>query len=138
MKAVLDPAFVGRRLRLRAQVFDGTGQETAGAAGRVEDGLAQARVNLLDNKLGHGARCVKLAGVTGRLQVAQELFVDVAKEMAILAGVKVDPVDLVDDLAEERTVFHVVVGVGKGRADQDRSLSPPATGNDLSLGKSVC
>jgi hypothetical protein len=34
--------------------------------------------------------------------------------VAIIGGVKVDAVDLVDDLAHQRAVFHVVVGTVEG------------------------
>ena len=64
-EAVLDGALVGLGLGLLAQVLDGAGQEAAGAAGRVEDGLAEARVDLLDDELGDGARGVELARVAG-------------------------------------------------------------------------
>ena len=45
------------------------------------------------------------------LQVAQDLFVDVAKQMTFLAAAEVDFVELVDHLTQQRAVFHVVVGV---------------------------
>ena len=42
-EAVLDGALVGLGLGLLAQVLDGADEEAAGAAGGVEDGLAEAR-----------------------------------------------------------------------------------------------
>jgi hypothetical protein len=76
--------------RALAHVLDGAGEEAAGAAGRVEDDLAQARVDHVDGELGDGARRVVLARVARALQVAQDLLVDVAEEVAALAVVEVD------------------------------------------------
>ena len=45
-EAVLDGALVGLGLGLLAQVLDGAGEEAAGAAGGVEDGLAEAGIDL--------------------------------------------------------------------------------------------
>ena len=113
---------VGLGLGLLAQVLDGADEEAAGAAGGVEDGLAEPRVDLVDDELGDGARRVELAGVAGGLEVLQELLVDVAEHVAVIGGVEVDAVDLVDDLAHQGAVLHVVVGVLEGHADQAGDL----------------
>ena len=47
------------------------------------------------------------------MQVAQDLFVDIAKQMTFLAAAEVDFIELVDHLAQQRTVFHVVVGIAE-------------------------
>ena len=109
-------------LGLLAQVLDGADEEAAGAAGGVEDGFAEARIDLLDDELGDGARRVELAGVAGGLKVLEKLLVDVAEHVAVIGGVEVDAVDLVDDLAHQRAVLHVVVGILEGRADQAGDL----------------
>jgi hypothetical protein len=75
---------------LLAHVFDGAGEEAAGAAGRVDDLLAELRVDHVDHELVTGARGVELAGVAGVLQVAQDLLVEVAEEVAVLRLVEVD------------------------------------------------
>ena len=118
MLAFSSASFVGG-LGLRAHVLEGAGEEAAGAAGRVEDGLAELRVDHVDDELGRGARGVELAGVAGALEVLEELLVDVAEHVAGLGVVEVDVVvDLVDDLAHERAGLHVVVGVLEHAAQQ--------------------
>jgi len=64
-EALLDGAFVGLGLGLLAQVFDGANKKAARAAGGIEDGLAEARIDLVDDELGHSARGVELARVSG-------------------------------------------------------------------------
>ena len=117
---VLEALFVGGRFDLvLADVLDGAGEEAAGAAGGVEDDLAEARVGALDHELGDGARGVVFAGVAGALEVAQELLVDVAEQVAVFGAVEVDAlVDLVDDLPQEGAGLHVVVGVLERGAEQ--------------------
>ena len=85
-------------------------------------GLAEARVDLLDDELGDGARRVELAGVAGGLEVLEQLLVDVAEHVAVVGGVEVDAVDLVDHLAHQRAVLHVVVGILEGHADEAGDL----------------
>ena len=131
-EAVLDVALVGFGLGLLAQVFDGTGEEAAGAAGRVEDGFAELRVDLFDDELRDGTRRVEFAGVARGLQVFEDLLVDVAEHVAVIGCVEVDAVDLVDDLPHQRAVLHVVVGVFEGHADQAGDLVA-AAGQGLEL-----
>ena len=70
-----------------------------------------------------GARRVVLAGVAGALQVAQDLFVDVAEQVAVLRLVEVDAVvDLVDHLAHQCAGLHVVVGILEDAADDEAAL----------------
>ena len=114
-EAVLDGALVGLGLGLLAEVLDGADEEAAGAAGGIEDGLAEAGIDLLDDELGDGARGVELAGVARGLEVFEELLVDVAEHVAVIGGVEIDAVDLVDDLPHQRAVLHVVVGILEGR-----------------------
>ena len=130
-EAVLDGALVGLGLRLLAQVLDGADEEAAGAAGGVEDGLAEAGVDLLDDELGDGAGGVELAGVAGGLEVLEELLVNVAKHVAVIGGVEVDAVDLVDDLPHEGAIFHVIVGILEGHANQGDHAVGAAQGLQL-------
>jgi hypothetical protein len=99
-------------------VADGAGQEAAGAAGRVEERLAGLRVNHLHHEGSHGAGGVVLARIAGRLQVVQDLLVDIAEVLALGQVVEVDAVDLVDHLTHELPGFHVVVGVLEHIADR--------------------
>ena len=132
-EAVLDGALVGLGLRLLAQLLDGADEEASGAAGGVEDGLAEAGIGLLDDELGDGAWGVELAGVARGLEVFEELLVDVAEHVAVIGSVEVDAVDLVDDLPHQRAVLHVVVGILEDHADEDCDLVR-ATGQRLQFG----
>ena len=115
-------------------MLDGADEKPAGAAGGVEDRFAEPRVDLLDDELRDGARRVELAGVAGGLEVLQELLVDVAEHVAVIGGVEVDAVDLVDHLAHQRAVLHVVVGVLERGADQRRD-APAGAVDRLELGQ---
>ena len=66
-----------------ADMLDGAGEEAARAAGGIEDGLAELRVDHIDHELGDGAGGVVFARVAGALQVAQDLLVDVAEQVAV-------------------------------------------------------
>ena len=127
-------ALVGFGLRLLAQVLNGADEEAAGAAGGVEDGLAQAGIDLLDDELGDGAGRVELARVAGRLEVLQELLVDIAEHVAIVGCVEVDSIDLVDDLPHQGAVLHVVVGILERHADEAGDFVAPPV-RVLSFGK---
>ena len=117
-----------------AHVAQRAAQKAAGAAGRVEQGLAGARVNTVHHEGGHGARRVVLAGIACGLQVVQDLFVDVAEMLALAQVVEVDIVDLVDHLPHQLAGLHVVVGVLKDIAPaQRRRRSPELAGHLKSL-----
>ena len=83
--ACLQALLVGGRFDLvLADVFERAGEEAAGAAGGIEDDFAEPRVGALDHELGDGARGVIFARVAGALEVAQDLLVDVAEQVAVL------------------------------------------------------
>ena len=121
-----------------AHVPQGTGQESAGAAGRIEQRLARFRVDPVDHECGHGAGRVVLARIAGRLQVVEDLFVDVAEMLAFAQVVEVDLVDPVDHLAHQLAGLHVVVGILEhgahdaaavaGSGPSPEGLSGPETG----------
>ena len=106
-----------------AHVAQRTGEEAAGAAGGVEQGLAGLRVDTVGHEGGDGARRVILAGVACRLQVVEDLFVDVAEMLAFGQVVEIDLVDLVDHLAHQLAGFHVVVGVLEHVADDAAAVA---------------
>ena len=114
--AVLQNGFVFGVVHLLAQVFDGADQKTAGAGGRVHHALAQAGIHHVHHELRHGAGRVELARVAGALQVFEDFFVEVVELVALGLAVEVDGVELVDDLAQQLTALHVVVGVFKHAA----------------------
>ena len=96
---------------VRHCVIDGAGEESARAAGRVEQNLAWPGVDALRHERGHGARRVVLARVAGALQIVEDLFVDVAEVLPLGEIIEVHLVDFVNDLAHELAGLHVVVGV---------------------------
>ena len=94
-----------------AHMLHGAGKKAASTAGRVEQRLARLRVDHLGHKGGHGTRRVVFARVAGRLQVIQDLLVDVAEVPALGQVVEVDAVDFVDNLPHQLAGLHVVVGI---------------------------
>jgi len=68
--------------------------------------------------LGDRTGGVELAGIAGGLEVLEQLFVNVAEEVAVAGRVKINAVDFVDDLAHEGAVLHIVVGILEGGADE--------------------
>ncbi len=133
-EAVLDGALVGLGLGLLAQVLDGADEEAAGATGGIENRFAETGIHLLDDELGDGARGVELAGIARGLKILEELLVDVAEHVAVIGGIEVDAVDLVDDLPHQGAVLHVVVGILERHADEPSDLVR-AAGEGLELGQ---
>ena len=113
VQACVERLAVGYGFDLRLQAVQGGHQKAACAAGKVGHAFAQLRINHLHHKVGDGARGVKLARIARALQAFQDGFVDVAKGVALFAAVKVDFVDFVNELAQQRAVFHEVFGVFK-------------------------
>jgi len=104
-EAFLDGAFVGGGLGLGPQVTDQAGDEAAGAGGGVEEGFAKAGSEPVDGELGDGAGRVEFACVSCGLEVLEEFLVDVAEHVAVIGGVEVDGVDLVDDLPHQGAIL---------------------------------
>lgn len=63
-------------------MVEGAGEEAAGTARRIHDRLAQFRVDAIDHKARYRTWGIELTRIPGALQVAQDLFVDIAKQMA--------------------------------------------------------
>ena len=95
---------------LGVEVVEGFDQKTAGAAGGVKHSVAQVRVGHLHHEAHHGARSVELAAVARRVaHFAQHGFVQMREGVDFLAGVEVDAVDLVDDVAQQIAADHAVL-----------------------------
>ena len=98
-------------------VIERAGEEAAGAAGRVHNRLAELRINAIDHKAGDGAWGIKLTGIARRLQIFEDLFVNVAEQVALAGAGEVDFVELVDHLTQQGAVFHVVIGIAERLSD---------------------
>ena len=98
-------------------VANRAGQESARAAGRIEQDLARVRIEAFGHEGCYGARGVVLAGVAGALQVVEDLLVDFAEVLLLDQVVEVDLVDPVDDLPHQLARLHVVVGILEDVAD---------------------
>ena len=96
------------------QFFEPTGDEAAGAAGKVRHVFTDLRLNALRHKVGHGAWRIEFTGRTCALQLFQNGFIDLAESMAFLIVGKIQFVDDIDDLPQQNAVLHIVVGVGEG------------------------
>ena len=139
VNAGLQPLFVfdGFYIVL-AHMFDAGGDEATGATGRVEQGFSQLGVEHFDHELGDRAGRVELAGIAGALQVFQDLFVEVAEQVAVLRLVEVDAfVDFVDDLPHQLAGLHVVVGVLENGADDEAALVIQRGGEVLQCGEKL-
>ena len=94
-----------------AHMADGAGEKAARAASRIEQDFAGMRIDAVHHEGGDGARRVIFARIAGRLQIGEDLLVDLAKMLPVGERIEIDAVDLVDHLAHELAGFHVVVGV---------------------------
>ncbi len=110
---VLQPFQIVGALGGLLEVFNRAGQKPAGAARRVKNDFAQFWVGHFDHKLRHRSRRVIFAGISGVLQVAQNLLVNIAKKMLVARRIEVERADFVDDLAQQRARLHVVVSVAE-------------------------
>jgi hypothetical protein len=67
-------------------VLRGVDEEAAGAGGRIADALAGARIDELDHHADDVARRAELAALPGGVQLAEQIFVEVALHVLVLAG----------------------------------------------------
>ena len=75
------------RLALLLQVGERLDQKAAGAAGRVENGFAELRVDDLDHEPDDGTRRVELAGVAGGIaHLLEHGLVQVAERVNLVAA----------------------------------------------------
>ena len=116
-------------------VTHGAGEETAGATRRVEDDISGLRVDPIHHEGGHGAGRVVLAGIASRLQVVEQVLVDVAKMLPLGEVVEVDLVDLVHHLPQQMAGFHIVVGVLEHVFDHTATIPASTCGLELLEGR---
>jgi len=101
-------------------------EETARAAGRVEDRLAELRRHLLHDEADRGPRSVELARVAGGVaHLAQHRLVQVRHRVDVVGGGEVDPLDLVDDVAQEVAGEHAAVGLLEDGGDRVARVELP-------------
>ena len=111
---VLQDGHVLRCFGLLLEMLDGTGEKAARTAGRIENRLAQTWVENIDHELRHSTRSVVFASIASRLQIGKNLLVNVVEEVPVLRGVEIHILfNRVDDLPQECTRLHVVVGILK-------------------------
>jgi hypothetical protein len=91
-----------------AQELAATNEETAGAGGRVADDVPRRRLDKLDHQFDDVAGRSELPVLTGRGDLSEHIFVDVALGVAI---VHLHLVEFIDDLGEERRVRNSVAGL---------------------------
>ena len=116
--ALLQDFPVGDGLDLLFKVLEGFDEEAAGAAGGIEDGFAEARVEDFHHEADDGAGGVELAGIAGGVaHFAQHGFVERAEGVELVAGGEMDAGDLVDDVAQEVAADHAVLDALEDRGD---------------------
>jgi hypothetical protein len=106
------------RAALPFEVGEGLDEETAGAAGGVEHGLAEPRGGDLDHEADHRPRRVELARVAGGIaHFLEHRLVELAQGVDFGRRLEVDGVDLVDHAAQQVAVDHAVRDAAKDAGD---------------------
>ena len=80
------------------------------------------RINPGHHELGKCTRRVKLTGVACTLQIVEQLFIYIAKVLSLGEVIKIDLAYFVDNLTNQLTIFHVVVGVLKYASHYTRTI----------------
>ena len=92
------------------QMIERAGEEAAGAAGRIEHGLAESRVHRFHDEADDGAGRVKFAGVArGVAHLAEHRLVEMGHRVNVVGRREVDRVHLVDHVSEQVARQHPVV-----------------------------
>ena len=134
--ALLQNLAVGHGLDLFAEMVEGLDQEAAGAGGRVEHGLAQARVGDGHHEAHDRPRGVELARVAGGVaHLAQHGFVECAQGVQLVAGGEVDAGDLVDDVAQEVAAHHAVLDALEDGGDHVPAVVAVRAGQAAQVGE---
>jgi hypothetical protein len=75
---------------MQADVAQRTGEEAAGTEGGIEQGFRRASGLCGPHEGGDGARGVIFARIAGRLQIGEDLLVDVAEMLALGQIIEID------------------------------------------------
>ena len=122
---VLQDGALLHRIGLGLQVPERLGEETAGAAGRVEDGLAKPRVRDLHHEADHRARGVELAGIAGRVaHFPEQALVQASQGVDFVGRVEVDAVHQVDHVPQQIAALHAVAQPLEHGGDDVAPLAP--------------
>ena len=113
---------------LLAHVANRAGEESSRPACWVQDDLAGLRVDTLGHERRHRSRRVVLAGVSGTLEVVEDLLVDIAEVLLLGEVIEVDFIDLVDDLPQQLAGLHVVVRVLEDVPNDTLAVRLPSDG----------
>ena len=106
----LEDGFIVERADfLFADVINGSAEKAACAGGGVEDFFAEPGRGHLRHELGDGAGRVVFALVSRIAQLDEDGLIDSAEDMAVVAVVEVEAVELVDDLPQLVAGLHVVI-----------------------------
>ena len=71
--------FIINVMDLLTQMLQRTDQKTASAAGKIQHLLAKLRINHVHHELGNGTRGIIFAGISGTLQVLQDILVNIVE-----------------------------------------------------------
>ena len=106
------------RFALFLQMLEGLDEKSTGAAGWVEDHLAELGIDDLHHEADDGTRGVEFAGIAGVVvHLLQYRFVEMAEGVDFVAAGEVDVIDLVDHVAEQVAVDHAVDRAFEDRGD---------------------
>src|SRR6266498_5162646 len=93
-------------------------EEATSAAGRIQDGFAETRVDDLDHKPDHRTRSIELTRVSGSIaHLLQHRLVEMAEGMDLFARGKMNLIDLVNDVPQEVAIDHPIHGALEDRGD---------------------
>ena len=121
-----------------AHMADGARQEAASSTRGIKQSFTGLRVDAVNHKGGYRARRVIFPRIARRLQVIEDLLVDIAKMLALGQIVEIDLRDLVNDLAHQLAGFHIVVSIFKHIAhDATPVARPPCQLQPLECGKQL-
>jgi len=84
-----------------ADIVDSAGDETSCAACGVKEFFTEFGIDHIHHELGDCTRCIVFSSIACALEVTQYLLVYVAENVAVFSSVKVDLIDLVDDLSDD-------------------------------------
>ena len=124
----LEHLMVFSSLALFLQMIERCDQKSAGAAGRVEEGFAEARIGDGDHETDDGARGVELAGVTGGVaHFFEHGLIEMAEGVDFVGRGEMDAVHFVDDVTQEVTADHAVDGAFEDGGDDVAAVAAVRT-----------